>query len=95
MFDKLELDEFNVATSRYSATHEGVDYHLIKRAENADSGPTECVAIADPEWPVIGCGDFTAVGGQGVGPAQLVPAPAQDDDEWMSISDNVRVKADR
>jgi hypothetical protein len=49
-FDKLELDEFDLTTSRFSAT-QGVDYYLVKRAEAADGGPTECVAIADSQWP--------------------------------------------
>lgn len=55
----------------------------------------ECVAIADPEWPLVGCGDFSVVIGMGVGPARIVPVPAHDDDEWTAISDNVRVKADQ
>ncbi|WP_167047576.1 hypothetical protein [Salinibacterium sp. ZJ454] len=93
VFDKLELDEFAAATSRFSATHDGVDYYLIKRA--GEAAGAECVAIADPEWPLIGCGDFAVVSGQGVGATQIVPAPAQDDEEWTAISDNVRVRADR
>ncbi|WP_166878843.1 hypothetical protein [Salinibacterium sp. ZJ450] len=93
VFDKMDLGEYDVASSRFSATHEGVDYYLIKEVDAAGR-PTECVAIADPEWPVIGCGAYSVVSGIGVDEVQLVPAPAQDDDEWTAISDNVRVKAD-
>jgi hypothetical protein len=53
------------------------------------------VAIADPEWPLSGCGDFAVVSGQGVGATQIVPASAQDDGERTAISDNVRVAPHR
>ena len=94
--EKLVLDEFDLSTSRFSVTHDGVDYYLIRKAEDSADGPMQCLAVADPLWPSIGCGsDGVTLSGGGLDTVQLVPAPAQDSDEWTAISDNVRVKPER
>ena len=91
MVDSLELDDYDLASSRFSASYEGVDMYLLT---DKDLG-MPCLAVSgEGELDnVIVCGGNgeveTSVGGFDV---QLVREPAVEADGWTVISDNLRVR---
>ena len=91
-FDEIDLSEFDESSSRYSGTHDDVDYFLLRGLDSPDS--SYCLATAAGEGSQIACS-----GPQGLTSnsyltveAPMMPEPAISADGWMSISDNVRVK---
>ncbi len=94
--DEFDLDQYDLSTSRFEATHEGVDYYLIRTRGTSPSGVLECVAVAHPVLPSISCGaGGVTVAAPGFGEVQLVSALSPDHDEWTKISDNLLVPAER
>lgn len=88
MVDSMDLSDFNLSTSRFSASHEGVDYYLVKPSEGT-MGP--CIALVGEAGPSISC----AGSGLSVGTdpeVQLVPEPPVEGRGWVAISDNLRVR---
>jgi hypothetical protein len=93
-FDELSLEEYDLESSRYSGSHEDVDYYLI-RMNDSNERTGFCLAIAAEVNPMIGCGGSGggSIGGSGVRTAEFMPEPAVSTEGWVSVSDNVRVSA--
>lgn len=85
--DVMALGDFDLSTSRFSASYHGVDFYVLRTSD----GGLPCLAIAGdaPTGVVCGCDATTALDGFDV---KLVREPARGDDEWQVISDNVLVR---
>jgi hypothetical protein len=88
MVESMDLSDFTLSTSRFSASYDGVDYYLVKPSEGT-MGP--CLALLGEGGPSVSC----AASGLSVGTdpeVQLVPEPAVEGRGWVAISDNLRVR---
>jgi hypothetical protein len=89
MVDGMELDEFDLSSSRLSGSHNGVDYYLLRNPDMDDP----CLAFSgvnDYELGVVCGGEVqTTVSGVDV---WLVRETADSNDEWTAISDNLLVR---
>jgi len=89
-FDQLELESFDVSTSRFSGSYQDTDFYVL--LPQGKLAP--CLALAGEGGPVIVCGGDGAVetrlpDGTRV---QLGPEPVVGGRGWAAISDNVRVR---
>jgi hypothetical protein len=88
MVESMDLSDFTLSTSRFSASHNGVDYYLVKPSEGT-MGP--CIALLGERGPSVSCaGSGVSVGNDPE--VQLVPEPAVEGRGWIAISDNLRVR---
>jgi hypothetical protein len=89
-FDDIDMSEYDLSTVRWSASHESVDFYLIRTTD----GMSTCLAVAAAEQSSVACGGAAGVtvGAPGVYDAQLVHAPAVDGDGYTAVSENVRVR---
>ena len=91
----VETDGYDLSTTRFAGTHEGVDYFIVKARDEADAGGP-CVVILEPVGAVIGCGTGTgpltvsSVGHSAV--FSIAGAPAGEAEGWTRISENVVVR---
>ncbi|MCU1543800.1 MAG: hypothetical protein JWM50_1665 [Microbacteriaceae bacterium] len=91
IIDIIDVSDFDLSTSRLSATYDDVDYYLL-RPSGGNFAP--CLAMINDAGPTVVCG-----GGGGRGEVttgddprvQLVPEPARGGRGWVVISDNLRV----
>jgi hypothetical protein len=89
--DIIDLSDFDLSTSRLSASYDGVDYFLLKPS-GGNFAP--CLAMITESGPYVACGGG-ADGELTVGDdpkVQLVPEPARQGRGWVPISDNLRVR---
>jgi len=89
----VETDGYDLSTTRFAGTHEGVDYFIVKARDEADAGGP-CVVILDPVGAVIGCGagplTVSSVGHTAA--IAAVGVPAGEAEGWTRISENVVVR---
>jgi len=89
----VETDGYDLSTTRFVGTHEGVDYFIVMAEEEADAGGP-CLAILDPVGAVIGCGagplTVSSVGHTAA--IAAVGVPAGEAEGWTRISENVVVR---
>jgi hypothetical protein len=86
--DDGQLDDYDLGTSRFVASHVGDDLFLIK----SNDGQVCLVVVNDN--PVIGCGGSGNFGlSSGTGATYEVrPAPIPDKEGWTVLADNLRVE---
>ena len=91
----VETDGYDLSTTRFAGTHEGVDYFIVKAKDEADAGGP-CVVILEPVGAVIGCGTGTGpLTVSSVGHTAAIAAvgvPAGEAEGWTRISENVVVR---
>ncbi|GAB2460306.1 hypothetical protein HD599_001217 [Conyzicola lurida] len=89
MVDGMELDEYDLESSRFSGTHNGVDFYLVRNEDMDDP----CLAFSgdnDFELGIVCGGEVqTTISGFD---AWLVRDTAASNDEWTAISDNLLVR---
>jgi hypothetical protein len=91
LVDSMELDDYDLDSSRLSGSHEGIDFYLVTSTEM----DVPCLAVADAEYGSwIACGGGGEVETSVIGrfDVQLVREPAVEADGWTVISDNLRVR---
>jgi hypothetical protein len=88
IIEAIDLSDFDLSTSRLSASYEGVDYYLLKPS-GGNRAP--CIAMIGDAGPTVVCGGSELTVGEDPR-VQLVPEPAIEDHGWVAISDNLRVR---
>jgi hypothetical protein len=87
--EAIDLSDFDLSTSRLSASYEGVDYFLVKPSGGIRA---PCIAMIDDDaGPLVVCGGSELTVGEDPR-VQLVPEPAVEGHGWVAISDNLRVR---
>ena len=88
-----EFDEYADFASRFSASHDGVDYYVLRDEDALPGAMLYCVAVA-AEKPLIACSGSEGVtaSGAGVPEVRLVPTDAQSGEGWIAISENLLVR---
>jgi hypothetical protein len=86
--EAINLSDFDLSTSRLSASYEDVDYYLLKPS-GGNRAP--CIAMIGDAGPIVACGGSELTVGEDPR-VQLVPEPAVEGHGWVAISDNLRVR---
>jgi hypothetical protein len=89
-FERVDLDGYDLSTSRYSGSYQDTDFYVLL----PEGKLAPCLALSGAGGPVIVCGGDGAVetrlpDGTRV---QFGPEPAVGGRGWAAISDNIRVR---